>query len=96
MSLSTQTAAPGVDVESLRADFPIIARTKAVPRLLGEVRDELAAALSADGWQVIAARRDEGTAGSSLCVYAGAYSQELRAGAQPKTAAPGECRGLLF
>ena len=26
-------------------------------------RDELAAALSADGWQVIAARRDEGTAG---------------------------------
>ena len=27
MSLSTQTAAPGVDVESLRADFPILART---------------------------------------------------------------------
>ncbi|ACY21628.1 cysteine desulfurase, SufS subfamily [Gordonia bronchialis DSM 43247] len=27
MSLSTQTAAPGVDVESLRADFPVLART---------------------------------------------------------------------
>lgn len=43
-------------------------------------------------------QRADGIAGSSLCVYADGYSQKLCASARStqKTAAPGECRGLLF